>query len=122
MNSTLQDKITFTKKTTINVQGREMTLGEILGDLHMIRGKELENLKNAVRTKYEILKEIEIFRMIIQKIESKKCDSDDNFDLRMKYKDIFYRGGEEDDPVGKEFGYNQKAIDRAFDLVNQRNK
>lgn len=103
------------------INGKSMDLGTILANLHMVKGKDIVDIKNSFCVRANQMEkdlekagcEKDVFHSIYDRLG---CDSytgkDVNQQIGYGLRDMF-RGGE-DDPLGKEFR-TQKELNAAWD-------
>lgn len=114
-----------TRLNTINIQNKPVSLPQILGQLHMVRGQELGYLKSGFCSQYQQLKaqakECPVqSKMLDTTAQGFKCGDDKDLynymlqagkaDYKQKLRDIF----RSPDKIGQEFR-TQKEIDDAWD-------
>lgn len=125
------------KELGVNVQGRFMPLGELIGNLHMVKGVNLELMKSAFCANYEALKRkaeqmgceggLALIAHIASRIECGKAATGTNQEkwdaakkagasaLRADYQKIFSNPSR----IDTEFRGRQRDIDAAWDFLQK---
>ncbi len=123
------------KMAKINVRGRDMPLGAILGNFHMVRGPELEYMKGAVCNEYDRLKRqltaskctasLSLLQDIWDRMGGCPGDNKAGWDKlknqgAMNYRNDLKKIFSNPDSIDTEFRGSQKDIDAAWDFLNRR--
>jgi hypothetical protein len=105
----------------INVGGKELSLSTIIGNLHMVKGKELEMMKRAIcldkdkikaeLEKHKCTSQLDILHDIVSKVS---CDFGDwKYGYRQELKKMLH-------PDNIDSFRSQKEIDAAWDRLHPK--